>query len=407
MSVVTIFSGSFCGAEEAAQLVAGELNAKLMRDEDIIGLAGKAGKLSASILRRAMFGRPSIFNQFSHERERAVSQMKLAVAKLLTEEERLVIIGLSSQLASPGISHVLSVCLIAEAKHRATCAARELGLSEKEAMARVHKDDESAVRWLEFFGVSDPWGASRYDILLPMDGKTAAEAAETICKHALDQPLEVSGVSRAAARDFLLAAQVEGALSQAGHTCRDLVVSAKNADVHILVNKKTVRFGKLSSELEGLARQVAGVGGVSVEASPEYYQADVYRRAEFNLPSKVLLVDDEREFVETLSRRLMMRQIGSAVAYDGVQALKLVAEEEPEVLVLDLKMPNVDGFEVLRRIKKDHPEVEVIILTGHGSEADRELCMELGAFAYLKKPVDVDELSEVMQRAQRKVSGEG
>ena len=302
---------------------------------------------------------------------------------------------------------MLKVCLIAEVRHRAIHAARELGLSEREAVARVHKDDESARRWMEFFDIFDPWGSSHYDILLPMDGKTPVEAARTICDHAKDQPLAITDASRAAARDFLLAAQVENVLAGAGHTCRDLEVSAAASKVRIQVNKKTVVFSKLSSELEKLARGVPGVEEVSVEASPEYYQADVYRRAEFNLPSKVLLVDDEREFAETLSRRLMMRQIGSAVAYDGIQALKIVAEEEPEVLVLDLKMPNVDGFEVLRRIKRDYPEVEVIILTGHGSEADRELCMQLGAFAYLKKPVDVDELSEVMQRAHLRAGGEG
>ena len=76
MSVVTIFSGSFCGAEEAAHLVARELGCKLMRDEDIIGLAAGDEKLKAGTLRRAMYGRPSIFNQFTHERERAVSRLK-------------------------------------------------------------------------------------------------------------------------------------------------------------------------------------------------------------------------------------------------------------------------------------------------------------------------------------------
>ena len=407
MSVVTIFSGSFCEVEETSHLVADELGLKLMRDDDLIGLAAKDGNLRADTLRRAMYGRPSIFNQFSHERERAVSRLKLAMARLLAVEDKLVFMGLASPLAYPGISHVIKVCLIAEAKARATRASRELGLSEREATARIHKDDESASRWMEFFGVSDPWESSLYDILLPMDRKTPAEAAGIICENAAAETLAVCDSSRAAAQDFLLAAMVEDKLAGEGHTCRDLDVSAEEGDIRIQVNKKTVMFSKLSHELEGLARQVEGVKGVSVEASAEYYQADVYRRAEFNLPSKVLLVDDEREFVETLSRRLMMRQIGSAVAYDGTQALKIVAEEEPEVLVLDLKMPHVDGFEVLRRIKKDQPEVEVIILTGHGSEADRELCMQLGAFAYLKKPVDVDELSEVMQRAHRKASGRG
>jgi DNA-binding NtrC family response regulator len=114
-------------------------------------------------------------------------------------------------------------------------------------------------------------------------------------------------------------------------------------------------------------------------------------------------VDDEREFVETLSERLLMRQMGSAVAYDGETALHLVNEDEPEVMILDLKMPGIDGIEVLRRVKQTRPEIEVIILTGHGSEADRELCMKLGAFAYLHKPVNIDLLSDMLKRANEKM----
>ncbi len=66
-------------------------------------------------------------------------------------------------------------------------------------------------------------------------------------------------------------------------------------------------------------------------------------------------------------------------------------------------MPGMDGIEVLKRIKADHPGMEVVILTGHGSERDRETCISLGAFDYLEKPVDIEELSAVMQRAYDKV----
>jgi DNA-binding response OmpR family regulator len=72
-------------------------------------------------------------------------------------------------------------------------------------------------------------------------------------------------------------------------------------------------------------------------------------------------------------------------------------------MILDLKMPGIDGIEVLRRVKGEHPKVEVIILTGHGSEKDREVCMELGAFAYLHKPVDIDVLSQTLKAANDKI----
>jgi DNA-binding response OmpR family regulator len=95
--------------------------------------------------------------------------------------------------------------------------------------------------------------------------------------------------------------------------------------------------------------------------------------------------------------------MGSAVVYDGESALSLVKEDEPEVMILDLKMPGIDGIEVLRRVKNTHPNVEVIILTGHGSDADREVCLNLGAFAYLQKPVDIDLLSETLKQANEKI----
>ncbi len=82
-----------------------------------------------------------------------------------------------------------------------------------------------------------------------------------------------------------------------------------------------------------------------------------------------------------------------------------VKTEEPEVIILDLKMPGIDGFEVLRRVKAGHPETEIIILTGHGSDTEERLAFELGAFAYLRKPVDINVLIETMQAAHRKTAG--
>jgi len=72
-------------------------------------------------------------------------------------------------------------------------------------------------------------------------------------------------------------------------------------------------------------------------------------------------------------------------------------------MVLDLKMPGINGIEVLKQVKKTHPAMEVIVLTGHGSEKDKRLCMELGAFAYLEKPVDIDQLTKTMNEANAKL----
>jgi DNA-binding response OmpR family regulator len=107
---------------------------------------------------------------------------------------------------------------------------------------------------------------------------------------------------------------------------------------------------------------------------------------------KLLLVDDEREFVETLADRLRMRDLEAAVALNGEEAISAVETEEPDVIVLDVKMPGLDGIEVLKRVKEAYPNVEVIILTGHGSEKDEVAARSLGAFDYMKKPADLDNL---------------
>ena len=107
---------------------------------------------------------------------------------------------------------------------------------------------------------------------------------------------------------------------------------------------------------------------------------------------KILLVDDEKEFVESLSERLELRNLEADIAYDGEQALEAMKEGRHDVMVLDLRMPGIDGIEVLRRAKKRNPDVQVVVLTGHGTEKDEEQAKKLGASAYMKKPVDIDHL---------------
>ena len=116
---------------------------------------------------------------------------------------------------------------------------------------------------------------------------------------------------------------------------------------------------------------------------------------------KILLVDDEKEFVETLSERIKMREHDSEVALDGEQALKKMEDDIPDVVVLDLKMPGIDGMEVLKRIRKAYPKVQVIMLTGHGSKKDEQEARKLGAFEYLEKPVEIDKLMKKIKKAYK------
>ena len=117
---------------------------------------------------------------------------------------------------------------------------------------------------------------------------------------------------------------------------------------------------------------------------------------------KILLVDDEEEFVKTLSERIQMRDLGTDIALDGEKALQIVDDEVPDVMVLDLKMPGMDGMEVLRRVKKAYPQVQVIILTGHGSEKHEKEARRLGAFEYFQKPIEINQLIKKIKSAYKK-----
>jgi DNA-binding NtrC family response regulator len=118
----------------------------------------------------------------------------------------------------------------------------------------------------------------------------------------------------------------------------------------------------------------------------------------------VLLVDDEKPFVETLSKRLTRRELSISAAFDGPGALEQLAQDQTlEVVILDVKMPGMDGIETLREIKARHPLVEVIMLTGHATVETAIEGMKLGAFDYLMKPCDIDQLvSKVEDAAARK-----
>jgi DNA-binding response OmpR family regulator len=114
---------------------------------------------------------------------------------------------------------------------------------------------------------------------------------------------------------------------------------------------------------------------------------------------KVLLVDDEVEFVETLSERILMRGLDAEIAFNGEAALQMLQTRVPDVMVLDLKMPGLNGREVLVRVRKTFPAIQVIILTGHGSEKDKSEALNSGAFDYLQKPVGIDILIQTIHRA--------
>jgi len=400
MPIITIFSGGFCRENPVVQEVTAGTGYRQITDDEIVDQASRSAAMPESRIKRAFSAKSSVFNKFTLENERSLAYIKLAVAEAISDDNALITC-FSGQLIPAAVSHTLRVCLIAPQKYRIAVAAEQQGVSKKEAAKLVQRREEDCSFWINsLFGSSDPWDPALYDIVIPLDKMPVSEAAALIADWAGKDILRQTAASKQALEDFRLAAATEAALIQQGHS---VDVSAKDGAITLTINKHVLRLNRLREELRSIAEPIAGVKSVETKVGKDFHKTDIYRKYDFEMPSKVLLVDDEREFVQTLSERLIMRDMGSAVAYDGESALNLIKEDEPEVIIVDLKMPGVDGLEVLRKVKEKRPQIEVIILTGHGHEEDRQLCMELGAFAYLQKPLDINVLSETIQKANEKI----
>jgi len=179
----------------------------------------------------------------------------------------------------------------------------------------------------------------------------------------------------------------------------DVITAAWKRGLKVAADFLKESKGEFDRAMQATAWAEAGEPELAVDAmrkapAPEAVHADDHS-------IKVLLVDDEEDYVRTMAERMEMRDLGSEVALTGEEALAMLEEELPDVMVLDLRMPGMTGMEVLARVKEAHPQVEVIILTGFGSEKDEEEARRLGAFDYLRKPVDINDLMSTIRRAGR------
>jgi DNA-binding NtrC family response regulator len=114
---------------------------------------------------------------------------------------------------------------------------------------------------------------------------------------------------------------------------------------------------------------------------------------------KLLFVDDEKAYVNVLSNRLIKRNIEVEKAYSGSEGIQALRKQDFDVAILDLKMEDMDGIEVLKIFKKMYPQMEVIMLTGHGSEKAAREGIQYGAFDYLTKPCELEELLQKIREA--------
>jgi DNA-binding response OmpR family regulator len=110
----------------------------------------------------------------------------------------------------------------------------------------------------------------------------------------------------------------------------------------------------------------------------------------------ILIVDDEQRYASMLASRLTLRGLACKVRYDGRTAIDILEKVFFPWVILDLRLPDLYGSEVLSRIRTISPETKVIILTGHGTEKDRTVCLSLGAYSFLNKPVNIEKMIAIM-----------
>jgi len=402
MPTIALFSSTFTNEAEIIGELSTLTGSQVISDKDIIIDASSKYTIDKNKLEQTLYAKMSVFNQFTLEKERCLAYLKSSLADMLAQNDRCIYNGIITLLIPARVTHVLKV-LVAGNKEQRIERAMATGISEKEAKRLIHKHDAGAFELTDFLYKKEAWDPSLYDIVIPADKTPIQAVVQIILENLQKSAVQKTEASAQAVRDLALAAQVELALLGRGH---NVEVATDNGAVRLTVNKSVLNFGKLESELTEIAAAVGGVKGVEV-AKGRDYKTSIYRKQQFELPSKVLLVDDEKEFAQTLSERLISRDVGSHAVYDGQQALDLINDDRPDVMVLDLKMPGIDGIEVLRQTRKSHPNIEVIILTGHGTEEDRKACMALGAFAYLQKPTDIEKLSATIYEAYKKIAAAG
>ena len=398
MSSIALFNNIFIEEKKIREQLAAATGFDVVQDTDIINEICEKCSIAKDKVERALYGPPSVFNKFTLDRERITAHLKASMAEHL-KTSGVIYCGHISLLVPSGVTHVLRVGLFDKKSNRIQRAVGE-GLTERNAVKVVKKNDTSAAGWADYLYKKEINDSSLYDIVVPMGDTLLDTAVKLILENYHKPAVLEQETSRQAVEDMALGAQVELALIEKGYTTE---VKSTSGEITLLVNKSVSNFPKLANTLTAIAESVDGVTAVKVQTGKDYH-VSVYRSQEFTLPPKVLLVDDEQEFVQTLSERLNTRNYGSYPVFDGEQALEFLDNEVPDVIVLDLKMPGMGGVDVLRKAKSDNPEVEIIILTGHGSEEDKKTCLELGAYAYLHKPVDISQLTEIIDEAHGKVA---
>jgi CheY-like chemotaxis protein len=400
MSILTITSGLYSNAGETAKKLAEKTNGKVITDADIIEKAHKTNDINLSTLQKVLDSKPLAFNDFSHEKEKCLATIQKTISDYAASGD-CIFHGILGHLIPGEISHTMKILIITDKKTRTQNGIASHDLSEKEALKHINHSDKIAALWTNGLFHRKAWDEALYDIVIPSDKLDTHESVSLIIEHRKKLLANKEDLIKKEISDFSLISDINLALSEIG---QGLSVKTNDGNVIVTIDKKVMMLTRFQQKIMTAVQKIPGVKSVETKIGKSYYKGTIIRNFEFETPLRILLVDDEKEFVQTLSERLKMRQFTSEIAYNGQEALDFTDQEDTEVMVLDLKMPGIDGFEVLKKIKQTKPDIEVIILTGHGTEKDRQTCMDLGAFAYLQKPADIDLITDTMKRAYEKIA---
>ncbi len=401
MAIIAAIFGSNCQGEEVVAGLIAELGSHDISGE-VFSLTSERHGVGEAQLRDALVSPLPGSGKSLLARELDLAYLQTVLARLL-QADQVMVFGCPAFLIPNDLSNVLRVCLIADLTHRVSNYVAAEGGSEDDALRRIKEKDQDLATCASHFTHKPVFDESLYDIVIPTDQIAVADAVTTISEQARAEAVATTDRSRESIEGFLLAAETKVALLQKGWRVE---VYAEAGHIIVGINDPVLNLKRLQTKIERTVMSFPGVNDVTVKLGSKYSPPSVNPWEDIEASPRILLVDDEKEFVQTLSERLRTRNIESSVAYDGEQALDMLQSEVADVIVLDLRMPGIDGIETLRRIKVQHPRVEVIILTGHGSKREQDIAEELGAFAYLQKPINVNELARVMKAAYLRARGE-
>ena len=400
MSILAITSGLYSNAGETVGMLSEKFNHRILTDADIIEKTHQTHHIKLSTLQKVIESKPLAFNDFTHEKEKCIALIKKTMSDYVLGGD-CIFHGILAHLIPKEISHVMRVLIITEKKKRIENGMAKHGLTEKESTRDIEESDKYAALWTNALFGRKAWDESLFDIVIPSDKLDSNESVSLISKNLEKLLVNKEDLIQKEISDFKLISDVDVALSEIG---TGLFAKADNGHVIVTIDKKVMMLTSFQQKIIKTIEALPGVQSVETKIGHNYYKGNIIHNYEFETPLRILLVDDEKEFVQTLSERLRMRQFTSEIAYNGQEALDFTDQEETEVMILDLKMPGIDGFEVLKKIKQTKPDIEVIILTGHGTEKDKKTCMDMGAFAYLQKPADIDLITDTMKKAYQKIA---